>query len=279
MVDVGGTVRLQHTVRDAAGEPADPATATLQVRLPDGTVAEPPVTLPTDGSGLLVHDFVATVPGRHVVTWSTTVPATAYADVVNAVDSEWSAIVGLAEVKRHLNIPATDTTDDEELRGFILSASAVVEDVVGVVARRTVTETASGGSRHIILERPPVLEVAEVLADGQAVDAGDYTWSPSGLLARRSGSWPSGLRNVEIMYVAGKTVVPHNIVDATLELIRINWRPQAGGNYSSFDGGRGDDFGNAGLEASLQGNLRLGFFVPNTVIQRLQPDQRGPVVL
>ncbi|SCL31967.1 hypothetical protein GA0070616_4366 [Micromonospora nigra] len=279
MVDVGGTVRLRHLVRDAAGDPADPATATLRIQLPDGTVVTPGVTLPSDDSGLLEHDFVTTAPGRHVVSWTTTDPATAYADVVNVVDSEWTAIVGLADAKRHLNIPATDTTDDEELRGFILSASAVVEDVVGIVARRTVTETASGGGRHIILERPPVLEVAEVLVDGQAVDAGDYTWSPSGLLARRSGVWPCGLRNVEVMYVAGKSVVPHNIVDATLELIRINWRPQAGGNYSAFDGGGGDDFGNGGLEASLQGNLRLGFFVPNTVIQRLQPDQRGPVVL
>jgi Phage QLRG family, putative DNA packaging. len=186
----------------------------------------------------------------------------------------------LSDVKAHLNISADDTTDDEELRGLILSACAVVEDIVGVVAARTFTETASGGDRYVALERSPVISVTSVTVDGQVVDPGAYTVSPSGLLAYRSGAWPDGFRNVEVVYIAGRDVPPANVVDATKELIRINWRPQQGGNYSAFDGGGSDDFGvPASVEASLQGQLRLGFFVPNTVVQRLQPDRRGPVVL
>lgn len=275
MLDVGDTIRLRYAVRDADDKPATPGAATLTIRLPDGSMVTPTITPAAE----LVHDCVVADYGRHVVLWKTTGPDRAYADVFNAAPADWPAVVGLTETKKHLNIPLDDVSDDDELRGFILSASMIVEDVVGVVARRAITERASGGGRHIVLERPPVLEVVEVRVDGDLVDAGDYTVSPSGLLASRRGSWPAGLRNVEITYLAGKQVVPPNIVDATLELIRINWRPQAGGNYSAFDGGRNDDFGNAGLEASLQGNLRLGFFVPNAVTQRLQPDQRGPVVL
>lgn len=278
MYDLGAVVPLGIDVRDGSGNLADAETVALTITLPSGTSATPTVANPPTSTGRYAVDYVTTAPGRHVVRWTTENPATAYMDVFH-VAADWVAIVGLAETKRHLNIPADDTTMDEELRGFIASASLVVEDIVGVVARRVFTETDSGGSRHIVLAHSPVLDIVEVTADGTVVDPGDYTSSPSGLLARRSGTWPGGLRNISITYMAGRTVVEANIIDATKELIRINWRPQVGGNYSAFDGGRGDDFSNAAVEASMQGNLRLGFFVPNTVVQRLSPNQRGPVVL
>lgn len=280
MLDVGDTRRLRAEVRNDAGDLVTPATVLLRITRPDGTAVTPTVTLPPVDTGVLLHDYLIEAHGRHVVYWRTTNPNRAFADAFSAAPESWPGIVGLTEVKRHLNMPLDDTSQDEELRGFVLSASAVVEDVTGVMARRTITETNSGGGRHIVLSRAPVLDVAEVVADGVEVDPGDYTASPSGLLARRSGRWPAGLRNVEVTYVVGRESIPFNVLDATLELIRINWRPQQGGNYSAFDGGGGDDFGvSAGAEASLQGSLRLGFFVPNTVVQRLSPDQRGPVVL
>ena len=71
----------------------------------------------------------------------------------------------------------------------------------------------------------------------------------------------------------GREEVPASVYNGTLELLRINWRPQQGGNYSPFDGAGADDLG---LTAH---SMRLGFFVPNTVVERLQPHQRGPVVL
>jgi hypothetical protein len=78
--------------------------------------------------------------------------------------------------------------------------------------------------------------------------------------------------NIVVTYVPGRTGAAWSVVDATKELIRINWRPQSGGNYSVFDQGRGDDFG----QGQEPGQIRLGFFVPNTVMQRLQPSARGP---
>lgn len=273
MWDVGDTIGLRYLVTDDSGEPVDPDTATLTVRLPDGTTATPAVTLPPASTGSLLVDYEIAQHGRHVVLWRTTGPTTAYADVFNAVSPDWPAIVGLDATKRQLSIDRDNTIHDEDLRGFILSASMIVEDVVGVVARRTITETASGGGRHIVLERSPVIEVAEVRVDGILVDVGDYAASPSGLLTRRAGTWPAGLRNVEITYLAGRSAVAPNVLNATLELIRINWRPRQGGNAGVFDGGRGDEF-QAGA-----GEVRLGFFVPNTVMQRLAPNSRPPVVM
>lgn len=280
MNDLGDVVQVAVAIRDSAGTLTSPATAVLTVTLPDLSTVTPVVSLPPAVTGIVRVDYPTTAAGLHRWRLVTTAPVTATSDAFNVVASSWPAFVGLDEVRAHLNIPATDTSHDEELRGLILSACAVVEDIVGVVAARTIVETASGGERHVVLERAPVISVTTVEADGEPVDAGDYTVSPSGLLARRSGRWPAGARNIEITYVPGRSVPPANLLDATLELIRINWRPQSGGNYGPFDGGQGDDFGvGAGSEAGLQGQLRLGFFVPNTVVQRLQPDRRPPVVL
>lgn len=279
MIDLGDVVQIAVAIRDADGALTDPDTATLTITLPDGDTTSPSVPAPAE-TGIVRVDYTTVQHGLHRWRLTTTGPVTAHADAFNVVDGSWPALVGLAEVKKHLNIPADDTTRDDELRGFILSASAVVEDVVGVAAKRTIVETNSGGERHIVLTHRPVISVSAVSIDGDAVDAGDYTVSPSGLLAHRHRRWPAGFHNVETTYIAGRAAMPANILDATKELIRINWRPQQGGNYSAFDGGGGDDFGvSGGVEASLQGTLRLGFFVPNTVTQRLQPDQRAPVVL
>lgn len=277
MIEVGAVFRASVPVRDSSGQPATPGSAAVSVMLPDMTTTSATAT-PDDG--VVRVEFVTTEPGLHRWRLETTDPITVHSDAFVVVDTTWPAFVGLAQVKRHLNMPPDDTTDDDELRGFILSASAVVEDIVGVVAARTITETLSGGEQHLALDRSPVMRIETVTVDGAVVDPGEYAASPAGLLVRRSGRWPQGFHNITVTYVAGRSMVPANLVDATLELIRVNWRPQQGGNYSAFDMGGSDDFGVHGsVEASLQGNLRLGFFVPNTVTQRLQPDQRGPVVL
>lgn len=278
MLDVGDTKRLEFVARDPAGAPVEPAgVVVLTVTLPDGTTETPVVTnLPETGSFRV--DYPISQYGRHVIRWTTTDPADSYADAFSAANPDWPAVVGLAEVKEHLNYDASDTSDDDELRGFILSASEVVADVVGAVARNELVETYSGGDRAILLRRRPVLAVTSVTIDGELVDAGDYTASPSGILAHRFSRWPHGFRNVEVTYTVGRVAGPASVINATKELIRINWRPQQGGNYSPFDGGRGDEFGQASMEASLQGEIRLGFFVPNTVMQRLMPHARGPHV-
>jgi hypothetical protein len=280
MFDLGEPVPLGVDVTDAAGDLVDADTITLTVTLPDGTAVTPTVPNPPTTTGKYQYDYVTVQAGLHRYRFATTTPTTAYADVFNVVSADWPAIVGLAETKKHLNIEPDDTSADEELRGFILSASAVVEDVVGAVARRTVVETCSGGSGLVRLATVPVLSVDQVLADGTLVDPGDYSFAASGMVVHRWGCWPTGLRNVEVTYTAGRLVVPPNLLDGVKELIRINWRPQEGGNYSPFDGGGEDDFGvSRATEGSLQGQIRLGFFVPNTVTERLMPQRRGPVVM
>jgi hypothetical protein len=174
-------------------------------------------------------------------------------------------IVTLAEVKTHLNIPSSDTSQDAELAGFISAATPVIEHVVGPVVAREVVEKHDGGDEAIVLRQPPVLSITTVTEDGAAVASSGYTLSDAGVLYRTYGVWLCGRSKVQVTYQAGRTVVPPSIALAAKELIRINWRPQQGGNYSPFDGGAADQVG----------EVRLGFFVPNRVAEMLAPHAQG----
>ncbi len=281
MYDLGDTVNVTAECRDAAGQLANAAAVTLTVTKPDGTTDTPTVTNPPAVVGRYTHPYVTTLPGRYVYRYqfSGGVPAQAWVDVLNVLSSSPAWIVGLAETKLHLNIPAVDTSADDELRGFIASVSEVVEDIVGIVVKRSFVETYSGrGERAILLRRRPVVSVTSVSENGVTVPASDYSPTSAGVLTRATaysaGRWASGVDNIVVTYVAGRDLTPANVLDGTRDLIRINWRPQVGGNVNPFDQGRGDQFAPSSVPQS--GEIRLGFFVPNTVMQRLQPSSRGP---
>lgn len=271
MWDLGDTVPLAVTVRDAAGDPANAASIALVVTLPDQTVDNLVVTNPPAQTGLYGYDYVPALVGMYRVAWAATSPIAAYRDVFHVTDGGVS-FIGLAEAKRHLNMPAATTTHDEELRDFIASACEVAEDIVGVVSRRTFTETYSGrGDRAILLRRRPVVSVVSVTVDGTVVT--DWSVTEHGVLTRTAGSWPRGVDNVVAVYVAGRAQVPAAVLDGTRELIRINWRPQQGGNFGVFNSSTSRPG-----ESPPAGEVRLGFFIPNTVMQRFHPSARGPHV-
>jgi hypothetical protein len=273
MYDIGDTFRATVTVRDAAGTPVNASTITLTYTLPDGTTSTPSITNPPAQTGIYINDFVITQAGRHTLAWTSTVPNTGYTDVFNAWALTSNAIVGLAETKEHLNITLTDTTWDEELRRTIRGASAVVEGIVGACARRTVTEVLSGrGGTRIYLNLAPVLSITSIVEDGVTLaTSGAYTLKGDrGVITRANGvGWSTTeANNITVTYVPGRVVIPDNILEGTKDLIRANFRPQLGGNRMPFDTNPG--------AANTGGEMRLGFFVPNSVMERLVKDQQGP---
>ncbi len=279
MIDLGDTVTLAADCRDAAGVLANATTVALTITLPDGTTVTPAPTNPPATAGRYTHPYVTAQSGRHTARWVFTggVPSQAWTDVFDVAPTSPVALVGLDRMKSRLKIPLTTTTHDEDLRSLIASVTDVIEDIVGVVVRRSFTETYSGrGERAILLRRRPVVSVTSVTENGVLVEPSGYSVAPAGVLTRATaysaGRWTSGVDNVTVTYVAGRAAPPASVLDGAEDLIRINWRPQIGGNHSVFAGGRTDDFGTG------QGEIRLGFFVPNTVMQRLQPSGRGPHV-
>lgn len=231
MIDLGDVYRVTVTVRDADGNLADPATATLTVTLPDGTAASPAVTLPPTETGTLVVDYTTTQAGRHAFRMVTTGPATAYSDVFDVRPADPGYIVSLADAKRHLNIPAARTTDDEELRSFIEAVTAVVERYAGAVLRAPHTQTFDGGREAVALAHTPILSVTSVTESGTVVGASGYHLDEdSGVLVRLAGRfrsrWLAGAANVTVTYTAGRQVIPANITHAALIILKHMWETQ-----------------------------------------------------
>lgn len=179
------------------------------------------------------------------------------------------AIVDLADVKEHLNIPADDTSHDIELGDYLNAATTVVEFYVGTVDEREIINTYSGdGTAEIVLRNGPVISITSVVESGETLTSDDYALTDSGLLVRVSGTrrraWRSGVNNIVVTYQAGRTPVPANHKLAAEIIIGHLWETQY-----NISGGRptlGD------FEESATFDPRFGFAVPRRATELLQSE-------
>lgn len=198
-------------------------------------------------------------------------------------------LVDLGEVKDHLNIPSTDTSNDGELQGFIDAASAYIQSLTGPIMARTYSEIHSGGGATICLFNPPVLSVTSVVeyigATGYTLtqvglgDAtGTYSFSLddplSGIIRRRYsggfvGRFAGGDHNIAVTYVAGQTSIPPDIRMAVLQDIAGLWQPSQNGPSDPMFPAMG---GAAGVRANP-----VGMF-PRVAEILTQPSMRGPAI-
>jgi hypothetical protein len=236
-------------VADASGAPADPASATLTITLPDGTTVSPAVPAPT-ATGRVRVDYVTAQAGRHVWRLVTSGPTTAYADVFDVQPAIPVGIVSLADARAQLNMGATETGDDDELRGFIGAATGAVERALGRrVVRRSFTDRfeVGGATAELLLRNVPVLSLTSaVSADGAT------TWSTAnlrvdgetGLVTVVSGAALTG--TVDVTYQAGDTVIREDYRLAALIIVQHLWETQRGtmgvqlgGDSEPYVAGRG----------------------------------------
>lgn len=228
MFDLGDLVPLSVTVRDADGVPTDPAVTSCTVTLPDGTVAVQTVFNPA--VGVRTVDFVTTQAGRHLVRWVSTNPNTSFTDVFNVYPAANAALIGLAEAKRHLQMSTTITASDEELRRCIQSATGVVERHLDqVLARRSFTETANMGFcgvRDVLLDRHPVVSLTSIASETVTYDVADFSIidAATGVIRRIAG--PNLYGDVTFTYVAGRAVIPDNVLEATAIIAAHLWETQ-----------------------------------------------------
>ncbi|MCI3277524.1 hypothetical protein [Streptomyces cylindrosporus] len=248
--DLGDVVPLGVTVTDAGGTLVNAGSMALTITLPDdSTVTVTPVT--PVSTGTYTYDYATTQAGRHLVRWlATGAYANAYTDVFDVREQTLVAIVSLADAKKQLNIDLADTSQDDELRGFITGASLAVERELGtIVARRSFTERrAADGDGQILLSNVPVL----ALVSAQSPD-GATTWnvadldvdSATGLVAAKTGAPLSG--DVQFVYKAGLRIVPDDYQLATNIIIQHLWDTQrgkmgavpGGGEEPTYMSGRG----------------------------------------
>jgi hypothetical protein len=247
--DLGDTVPLSTQIRDAAGALTVATGVVCTVGLPDGTTTTPAPANPS--TGLYTVDFVPTQVGRHTERWTSTSPATARSDIFDVRPPTPGYIVSLADAKAHLNMSATRTADDEELRGWIETSTELVEEIAGItVVRRTVVEVRRfpHGARRFALHHTPAVSLTSL------VDLNGFlTWSPTDFnLDGETGIvdvlWSGGSRPlyglVQITYVVGLAAIPARFTSAAKMILRHLWESQraaVGGNRRTQFGGAAEE--------------------------------------
>jgi hypothetical protein len=210
-------------------------------------------------------------------------------------------IVTLKELKAHLRYPqpAQPNTDDDQLEGFIYAATEVVENQVGKVVQRRVTEYHDGGQQAIYLRQKPVVSVVNITENW-----GYFNWilveqpsttvpatnlfaysldNPSqGRVTRRTvgnvsipfmamGSmFPN---NILAEYIAGRVVIPWAIKLATLELCAHWWQNSQQRDYAT--GGLNSTYDNIVQDT---GSTGYNAGVPYRILEILKAHRRTPII-
>lgn len=233
MIDLGSVYGVAVDVFDADGDLANPVTATLEIGLPDGTTAAPTVPLPPADTGKLRYPYVTGLAGRHTVRVVTTNPVTVYTDEFDVAPSESGAIVSLARGKQQLGMDPADTSDDDELRDFIIGLTGALEFYKKqVIVPRSFTEQVSVRcpSRRFRLWSAPLLSLVSV----QSWD-GSVTWDASAVTMRvsRSGivkvmTGPPVHGELDVVCKAGLNPIPPNYITGGLIVLEHVWETQRG---------------------------------------------------
>lgn len=175
-------------------------------------------------------------------------------------------IVSLAQAKTHLNIDAGITTFDAELTDYLDSADAVVEQYVGPVAARAVTEDVGSGYVLVLAEKP-VISLTSIVPTpglgGTTYLLADFEVITPGRVRRLDGGIIRGPQRVT--YQAGYSTIPANYRLAAQIVIGHLWSTQRGGGATNVDG------------EETQFITGLGFAVPRRAVQLLT--KRRMVVL
>jgi hypothetical protein len=180
------------------------------------------------------------------------------AGVVAAAPAMITSAVSLDDAKAYLNM--TTPVDDVELQRVVDAATSRLEQEVGPMSVRTVTETFSQSNRGWIqLGNSPVVDVLTAVADGLAITPRYINLSTGAMYVG-----PLYLRLLTVTYTCGWLVLPPDIQHALLVFIKHLWDTQRaatpGGARSGLLG-TPTDAPNPGVSYSL----------PNRVLEMIQP--------
>lgn len=247
-------------------------TVELRVTLPDGTTTSPTVA---ETSGAYSATVDTPHAGRYLLSWATVgPPAAAYSDILDVWPADPRFLISLQDARQSIQYPGIITGDDAELRLFIAAATPVIEDIVGAVLTRTITQTTNGGKTGVALwERPSTRAgggVTSVTVNGVALQETGYTVDPDAAIVYCGSStaparFAAGRRNVVIVYETGTEVIPPNIRLATSELVRHLWQVGHQGQRPDWS-----------EPAAATGHTPSGFAVPKRVIELCSASPRLP---
>jgi len=245
--DLKDTLHFASNAYDELGALANPTTVALTITLPDLTTVTPSITNPPAVTGKFFYDYPSVQSGRHVGVWLHTFASgktSSYVEMFDVAAPDPGYLMHLNTAKRHLNIPTTSTSSDEELRGWMAATTRIIERIVGPVLVRTVTDERHDCGPSLWLRQPPVLVDAAGLAaitvtpwltTGTTYAVADLRVSESGRVERRDGGALTG-GPFSVTYQAGRRVIPANISGAGLIVLKGLWETQRGAAGLPFQG-------------------------------------------
>lgn len=184
------------------------------------------------------------------------------------------ALLTLADAKKQLNL--TTSTDDDELQTYVDAVTPVIEEYIGPVEPREVTERldAEGGRRVLVLRTMPVLSltsVEPVLTGGISYPVDGLDLDPdTGEVRRKDGGCFRGLLLFTVQAGREGGVTP-TINLAARMLVQHLWRTQRPNRSGGLPGG-GEDY------SVTQPIVGFGYAVPNRVLELLAPYRLPPGV-
>lgn len=169
-------------------------------------------------------------------------------------------VIGLTDAKRAISMSTINDDHDGTLERHITTVSRILDDTVGPVVQRTITnEQHAGGRATVRLRHYPVATVTTVEearggaasavtavafgATGNGYVAPTWTKDPSLLsgVLHRSGQpcWYPGVRAVQVTYTAGRYAdtdsVDARFVDCAAAILRRLWKRESGTWSQSSD--------------------------------------------
>jgi len=259
--DIADSVPIAWDVEDASGTLVTALTAVLTITLPDGTTTAPTVPTPAVAGQYRVT-YVPAVKGRY--TWGavTTVPNTAYGDVFDVRGAASTSLLSLQDAKTQLKI--TNTASDDELRGYLESATEIVESYVGPIVTRSFTRRVNMRyRRYIHLPHTNVTAITglTLVSDGSTpIALTSLTVDPTtGIVSFKTPGGIFPYNDMDITYTVGQSYVKANWVLAASLIVQHLWQTKLG-NLPSI---QGDDGG------------YVGNMVSPRVIALLDPDSVG----
>ena len=258
--------QVYHTSITVQNLDTQPASVALAITKPDGTFVTPaPIPTSWVQSGRdysCSYDYTLPTPGLFKFAWTTQAPGTApHPEYENVRD--FISIMSLAEAKLHLN--KTTTTNDDEIAGFLMASTELVENKIGICVPRSFTDQVDQGRFELVLPHRPVLSVASVASiwpGGPSWDAttlrtdGDaglvYTIPPFNFW------WGPWL----VTYTCGRPVIAERWIHAAKEQLRHLWETQRGSNPPALLQG----------EEVFTTTTGFSFSVPRRVLELLQED-------
>jgi hypothetical protein len=263
--DIADSVPIAWDVKDSAGALVTASSAVLTITLPDGTTATPAIPTPSPAGQYRVT-YVPTVKGRYTWRAVTTAPNTAYQDVFEVRETSSPALLSLADARTQLKI--TSTTSDDELRGYLDSATDIVESYVGPIVTRSYTRRINMRyRRYIHLPHTNVTAITglTLVSDGSTpIALTDLSVDPGpGIVSFKTPGGIFPYNDMDITYTVGRSYVKANWILAASMIVQHLWQTKLG-NLPSV---QGDDAGYVVTGA--------GHMVPYRAIALLQPDSVG----